>query len=218
MKRPERLHFITFLSVAVATWTAVLLTQGVGVGLEHLAPFGIVVGVLTGAYLAFDRWLWRMSYLQPWFVARPDLRGTWRVTLQPAQRSSESRQVTTPITCFMGIEQSLSTLKMHLMTSESESWLVADSIKPSAARSSFDIVGVYLNHPGIHLRGNRSEIHYGALALRTHGTGVRPSSMTGEYWTNRGTGGRLELADRIDDIHTRYEDASAAFSGSQDSS
>lgn len=207
-----RLHISVFLAFAAAAWGGVLLAQGVPLSLKHLAPFGTVVGVLAIFALTLEHFLWHQPSLHGWFVARPDLRGTWKVTLQSDWIDPNTNLPIAPIACFMGVEQTLSTLQMHLITPESESWFVTHSIRPSPSENGYQVVGVYTNKPNVHLRSGKSSMHLGAILLDTHGPSKsKPETLTAEYWTDRKTTGRMDLADRIDLVHTRYEDAVRAF-------
>jgi hypothetical protein len=205
-----RLHISTFLGIAAIAWWIVLWARETPVTWHHLAPFSSVVGVLALLAVAFEHILWLFRWLHGWFVKRPDLRGTWKVELRSDWRHPETGYPVPPITCFMGIKQTLSTLQMHLMTPESESWLIADSIVPSPNATGYRVVGVYNNKPQLPLRGDRSEMHQGAIALDTHGPEHRPEALTGEYWTDRKTSGEMELTDRVSKVYTRFVDAKMA--------
>ncbi len=207
----SRLHISVFLGLAAAVWGGALLVKGTPITLDHIAPFGTVVSFLVLLSLSFEHVLWRCSWLHGWFVQRPNLRGTWRVELQSDWRSAGSDEPTPMIECYMGVEQTLSKLQMHLMTPESNSTLIAKQIRPSPSGTGYQIVGVYTNKPQMHLRGDRSEIHYGTLLLDTHGPESRPNSLTGEYWTERKTTGRLTFTERVDEVFTRYIDADKKF-------
>ena len=116
------------------------------------------------------------------------------------------------IVCYMGVEQTLSELKMHLMTPESESWSISSHIMPSPSGNGYQVISVYTNEPDIHLRNKRiSEMHKGTLIINTHGSGVRPDTLTGKYWTDRKTMGAMEFNSRVDDIFTRFEGAKQYF-------
>ena len=208
----ERRHVIVFLGVAVLAWSLVLLAQGTQVGWEHLRPFGTVVGILVFLGWGFERVLWHLVWLHGWFVRRPDLRGTWRVELQSDCVDPATQGKVPTIVCYMRVVQSLSRLQMHLMTKESESWFIAESVTPSPNCIGYQIAGVYTNKPHTHLRGDRSEIHLGGLILNTHGRANRPETLMGEYWTDRKTKGRLTLSARMPKVLTRFEDAEASFS------
>jgi len=204
----SKLHISAFVVLAVLVWGAALLLQGTPVTLDHLAPFGTVVGFLGSAGAAFEHILWRRRWLHGWFVKRPDIRGTWRVKLQSSWTDSNTQTQTETIVCFMGVTQSYSALQMHLMTPESESWLIAERIRPSQKGDGYEVVGVYTNQPRIPLRESRSQIHFGAIVLDTHGgSQAYPDTLTGEYWTDRGTKGQMILTGRVPRVYTRYEDA-----------
>lgn len=209
----ERLHISIFLGLSVLVWGLVLFAQGTQFGWQHLRPFGIVVAFLVGLGVVFERRLWCWSRLHGWFVKRPDLRGTWRVELQSDWIDPETNVGVPLIVCYMGVSQTLSTLQMHLMTPESESWFIAESITPSLSKVGYRVAGVYTNEPKIHLRGNRSEIHRGGLLLETHGPANRPDTLTGEYWTDRKTKGEMTFIERRPGVFTRFEDAKRAFAG-----
>jgi hypothetical protein len=205
-----RLHISAFIGVAVAAWTAVLFAQGTPVSMRLLAPFSTVVGIMVLAGLAFEHWLWSLPLLHGWFVKRPNLRGTWRVVLRSSWKDAETGLPVPEITAFMGITQTLSHLNLHLMTAESESWLIASSIAPSQRAEGYQVAGVYTNQPTAHLRSTRSPMHYGALVLFTHGKSQSlPDRMTGEYWTDRSTTGELQLERASDRVFTNYADAVA---------
>ena len=208
----ERIHIIVFLGIAVLAWWVVLCAQGAQVGWEHLHPFGTVVGILGVLGWSLEKVLWHQPWLHGWFVRRPDLRGTWRVELQSDWVDPATAERVPLIVCYMGVAQSLSGLQMHLMTKESESWLVAEEINSSPSGIGYRIAGVYTNKPRTHFRGARSEVHFGGLILETHGPVNRPETLAGEYWTDRKTKGHMMLEVRIPKLFTRFEDAERAFS------
>ena len=116
------------------------------------------------------------------------------------------------IVCYMGVEQTLSELKMHLMTPESESSSTASHISLSPSGNGYQVICVYNNKPDIHLRNKRtSEIHNGTLIIDTHGSGVRPDTLTGQYWTDRKTMGTMDFKRRVKKVFTRFEDAKQHF-------
>lgn len=209
----ERLHISVFLGFAALVWWLALVAQGTQVSSAYLRPFGTVVSFLVVLGTAFEFLLWRWSWLHGWFVKRPDLRGTWRVELQSDWIDPATNAGVPSIICYVGVVQTLSTLQMHLMTPESESWLIAERITPSRSKVGYRVAGVYTNEPRMHLRGKRSEIHLGGLLLETHGPANRPNSLTGEYWSDRKTKGQMTFTERLPDVFTRFEDAKRAFAG-----
>ena len=131
----ELLQINVFLAMAVLLWWLVFLAQGTVVGWDHLRPFCTVVGFLVVVGIAFELQLWRHPWLHGWFVKRPDLRGTWRVELQSDWIDPATNVGVPLIICYMGVSQTLSTLQMHLMTPESESWFIAGKHHPIAKQS-----------------------------------------------------------------------------------
>lgn len=215
----ERLHVTAFLGISVLVWFGVLLVQGTPVTWAHGRPFTAVVSILMVLGVLLENVLWRSPWLHGWFVKRPDLRGTWRVEIQSSYLRPETDERPPTIACYMGVEQTLSRLQMHLMTPESESWFIADHIRPSPNGNGYQVIGVYTNEPDIHLRGERvSEIHQGAIIVETHGEGVRPDTLTAKYWTDRKTAGTMNFTGRIDQVFTRFRDSDAAFAQQEESS
>jgi hypothetical protein len=176
-------------------------------------PFSSVVGVLVIISLLVEHILWRKKWLQKWFVSMPDLIGTWDVVIKSDWINPETGEITPPIHCFMGVKQTLSTIQMHLMTLESESWFSAYSIKESKSGHGYQITAVYTNKPDVHLRNDRSSMHLGALVMDTHGENeLLPQSIIGEYWTDRKTTGLIKLTNKDKKVFTSFSDAKEHFS------
>lgn len=203
----SRLQITAALAVATAAWGGMLWLQGTPLSWKHLAPFTTVVGVLVGVSLAMEFVLWRWRIFQGWLFDRPNLRGTWKVTMQSEWINPETGVKEPPITAYAAIVQTLSKLQIQLMTPESESCLLAHAIEPTPCGNRFNVSVVYANTPGVELRGVRSERHVGAAIISTHGTKYKPESMTAEYWTDRKTVGRMAFEGRVPTVYSRYEDA-----------
>ena len=199
----DRTNVSIILAVAAVAWGTTLFFQGVPVGWNYLAPFGTTVGVVAGFGTWMEKQLWRLWPLRL-LVKRPDLRGTWRVELRPM--GQEGRV----IVCYMAVKQTNSKLQMHLMTEESESWFIAESVCPSPREDGYRVAGVYENTPKLrHRSDGTSPMHMGSIVLHTHGPEHRPDSLTGEYWTDRQTAGEAVLSGRVDKVYSRFEDVPA---------
>lgn len=196
--------------LVVVLWALYLvLFNGVVLDWSHAKPFSLVVTSLVVIGFWFEHQLWRKRPFKR-FVNLPDLRGTWQAELQSDFiRPGESEPVP-PIRCYFPIAQSYSNLSLGLLTPESSSTLIAHNIRPSEIGDGHQIVGVYRNEPKVEVR-EQSAIHRGALILNTHGPKENPTSLTGEYWTDRGNRGSLKLERRVDEIYSRFQDAEAAF-------
>lgn len=202
-----RLQITAALAVATVAWGLVLWLQGTPLSWDHLAPFTTVVGVLVIVALTMEHLFWRLRIFQGWLFDRPDLRGTWKVTIQSEWVNPETGERTPPITAYAGIVQTLSKLQIQLMTLESESCLLAHAIEPTPCGNRFNVSVVYTNTPGVELRGVRSERHVGAATISTHGAKYKPDSLTAEYWTDRKTVGRMTFEGRVDNVYSRFEEA-----------
>ena len=208
----ERFHIMIFLAIAALVWLVVLFLQNTPVTWAHAAPFTMVVTVLGLLAFVFDCYLWRTQFLHGWFFKRPDLRGTWRIELQSSYIDPTTKQSVPIIVCYMGVEQTLSELKMHLMTPESESWSIASHIMPSPSGNGYQTICVYTNDPNIHLRDKgTSHTHKGTIIVNTHGSGVRPDTLTAQYWTDRKTMGTMDFKQRVSRVFTRFGDADQHF-------
>lgn len=203
-----RLQITAALALATTAWGLVLWAQGADFGWQHLAPFTTVVGVLVVVGIAMEHLLWRVRLFQGWLFNRPNLRGTWKVTINSEWINPETGQKFAPILAYAGIEQTLTKLQIHLMTPESESCLLAHSIDSAPCGSRFHVAVVYANTPDVSLRGVRSERHIGAALINTHGTKkFMPDSLTAEYWTDRKSVGSMTFDGRVPTLYSRYDDA-----------
>ena len=203
-----RTHITTLLVLTVIVWGATLVALGIPISWQYFVPFTLTVSALTVACIAFDRWLWRWHLFQGWLVNRPDIEGTWKVRLVSNWIDPVTHQQIAPIDAVMVLRQTFSTLSARLFTKESGSVLVANNLVRQHD-GVFQIFGVYQNTPDITLRGQRSEIHYGALFLEIRGD--PPTELVGHYWTDRNTRGRLELSARIPELLTSYAAAVQQF-------
>jgi hypothetical protein len=205
---PSRLHLTPIVLIVGGVWLGLLVLDGVAVEIGWLRHLTTVVPVLLVLLGLFDKWLWKMPWLNPWFATRPVLCGTWKVTIENNWKDQKGKKKAIPIVAYMSVRQTYFSLSMRLMTAESASQLIADSI----ARSQdglFQVAGVYINTPSIALRGKSSEIHYGSFLLNVQGQ--PPTSLEGHYWTDRETRGRMTLTDRVDRVLSSFDEANKAF-------
>jgi len=200
-------HLSTLIAAAVALWAAFLFFGGIAASPKLLGPFSSVTGALGLLLLAFDRWLWRIPLLHPWFVDVPDIRGIWRAEIRSNWIIPDTGRQISPIAGFMVIRQTYSTLSMRLITKESSSKLLAARILCDAD-GLYTVTGIYSNEPKHSLR-ERSPIHYGSLVLRVSGDPV--TILDGHYWTDRKTQGELILSDHKIKYADDFVSATIAF-------
>ena len=209
----SRIGISVAVGITAILWGAYLaIFEGRLPCLSDLAPFSFVVTGLLVIGAWFEYHLWHVGFI-PKLAKRPDIRGTWEGDLISSYVDPKTGERIPSIRCVLAVTQRFSYLQLRQMTDESESWLIADDIKASGKGDGYQVVGVYTSKPGADVR-ERSQIHYGALLLDTHGPSERPASITGEYWTDRKTSGMLRFTRRIAKVHSRYDEAVAEFSRS----
>lgn len=149
----------------------------------------LIAAGLLGVW-AWNRRLWRLRQLHPWLVRRPDVEGTWEGFLHSSWTAPETGEGMPPIDAFMVIRQTFWGLRASLLTKESRSRAVVAGL-------AFDEEGcllwlLYRNEPALFLQ-HRSRIHHGCVLLRLEPAAASGPSLTGHYWTDRGTSGQLKL-------------------------
>ena len=206
---PTRLHLMSFVGLTVIPWMVVLWIQGKpALNVEFLKPFSIVVSIVGSVATIFNKWAWSWAIFRGWYVNRPDIRGTWKVDLQSNWKNPKTGEGIPPITAYMAVRQTLTSLSLKLMTPESKSRLIAHSIDRETD-GIYRIAAIYRNEPKLELQGDRSEIHHGSMVLEVYG--VPPTSMDGNYWTDRNTRGTLKLTERKKKVFDTFEEANSAF-------
>lgn len=209
----SRTSISTIVVIVVALWALYLyFVEGIPLNWQYARPYSVVLAGLIGLGFWFEKQLWRLPPICR-LVKLPDIRGTWEAELHSSYKRPGETDPIPPIRCFLPIEQSYSTLRLGLLTPESSSALIAHNILPAEIGDGYQIVGVYRDEPKVAFR-ERSEIHRGALILRTHGSAIKPNMLTGEYWTDRNTSGSIKLMRKVNKIFTDFDEAAAAFSES----
>ena len=176
--------------LAALAWTVILYFNHEAIQSKLLAPLSTVITVVIWGAMAFDFWLWKLPFLHGWFVKRPSIGGTWRVEIRSTWTDPTTGLTIQPIEGYMVVRQTFSTLSLRLLTEESSSELVGTEIVCSSD-GLYCVSGVYRNEPRFLVRG-RSPIHYGAVWLKVIEDSEK--KMLGHYWTDRETGGEMELS------------------------
>lgn len=181
-----RAQVTALLILAAITWGAWLLFAGVDIGLTHLAPFSLTVGVLVAAVSLFNLHLWHWPAIRSVLSDRPLLRGTWQLEIE-SNFVDETTGYPKRVEAYYLIRQTYAQLSIRLVTRETTSkTLCAQLVKSSDGE--WTLQGTFLDTPDVPLR-ERSRIHYGAFWLRLTGDPV--SSFHGQYWTDRDTKGTV---------------------------
>ena len=205
-------HFAAIVAITAATWATVTYFSGLPSTWERaLKPFLTAITTSGLAYWIFEKYAWRWPLFRGWFVERPDLRGVWEVSIV-SNWTNEAGERVAPITAYMMIRQTFSSLTFRQFSRESSSVSIAHAMKLLEG-DLFEMIVTYRNIPQIELQATRSRIHHGAFLIS--GQGYFPTELTGHYWTDRQTSGSLKLSNRrIGEINS-YDEGSALFEKSQ---
>ncbi len=195
----------TIVGLASALWLAlsfVGITTGGGLA-TVLALSDTIPLILLGLSL-FERWFWRWSPLHPHVVPTPVVRGTWRGDLETFWVDPKTKKTPPTKTVYLAIEQTMTTIRVRLLTDESASDPIVASVArmPNGYRA---ISYTYENTPSLELR-RKSPPHRGGALLEI--VGQPPTGIAGEYWTDRDSKGRLTFRERAAEVAQTYDQAS----------
>lgn len=190
------------ISIAVLVWAAMLTVQGVNLDASYLRPYSLVVGVVGVLLIAYERWFWRWPGIRR-VVRRPNMQGTWRGTLQSTWIDPSTGMVVKPVTVFLAVTQTYSTVTPRMLTPESSSESVASSLELPKNGTPAVVWTTYVNTPGLLIQG-RSRPHHGAMKLEVHGA---PRTLKGTYWTDRKTSGEIVFDRHTRHVHTDFTSA-----------
>jgi len=183
-----------------------LVAEGVSLPNGFFRPATTVLGAVVLLIGAFDKWLWRLRIVHPWFVAAPNLQGTWKGEVLSTWADPTTGKPLPPIESYLAIRQSFSTIRVRLITRDSTSDLLVGNLT-RLQEGGFSIVGTFLNVPRILVR-NTSPIHRGSLVLNVRNN-TRPV-LEGDYWTDRLTCGELHFTARSFKLFENFEQATKA--------
>lgn len=166
-----------------------LSSFGAPVSWQWARYVGGAITVVGLALSAFDLWLWRLGFLQGWFVKRPHLWGVWNVTIATNWIDEETGQQLKPVKATFTIRQTYFSIHVKMKSAESIGELLCANVL-TAADGEYQLIGTYRNEPNATLR-DRSSIYYGTFRLNIQGRANSPTSMNGAYWTDRITKGEI---------------------------
>ena len=181
-------------------------------GWAHALSMAILA--LLFVTLLFEYVLWHQPLFHGWLIRRPDLRGTWRVELQPGLVNHETKERVPVIVCYVGVKQTLSKLQMDLIAPDFKSQLSFHSVFDSTEKSGYQLIGVYSNelYQNLSYRRNK-ETHQSTILIQTHGSAQRPATMSGKYWTEHKTTDLMQFSSRVNKLFTGFEEAEREFLG-----
>jgi hypothetical protein len=161
---------------------------------DVIKPLGAAGATAALFVLALEHYLWRAPLVGGLITNRPDMRGTWRGTLQSDWTDPESGEAQpADDDVYLVVHQTYWSVTARLLTAESRSEPLVGIIEDVAGRAR--LLAIYRNEPRSALR-EHSPIHHGAVILDC--SGRPPLRLTGAYWTDRRTGGELCFDEHVE--------------------
>ena len=205
MNRAPVISIIIFTAVV---WLGAAVYWGVPNNLvDATKPFGTAISASTGLMLAYKYLLWRLPGFRSWFRAAPNIAGAWRITLITDWKDPVTGKAPPPISGYVQIDQTASTLSIRMFTDKSRSNTVSWAFVSD--HSVFTLSIVYDNKPRIQDREQVSRAHQGAAVFEMRGS--YPDRLDGEYWTERKTIGQLNFHERKKIEINSYDEAKKKF-------
>jgi hypothetical protein len=199
----DRLSVSVLLIIATVVWGASLWILGIELSWDHAKPYSLTLVALTSSLWLFDKHLWK-TWPVNLFYKRPNLAGTWQVSLQSSYVDPKTSERASEIKGYAAVRQTFSSISLRLMTEQADSFLITGNFEIQNDGVAY-LYGVYQSDPNIHLRSSVSEIHYGSFKYRVLGS--PPSELNGHYWTDRNTSGSIRLFDRRVEIFDSFSHA-----------
>jgi hypothetical protein len=190
---------------AGAAYAVALYVSGVHIQAGAKQALSYLPTILTFLVALWDIWLWRLPVLQR-LAKRPWIAGIWSATLTPTAASVIPEGGNRgPIEAYVIIQQTFWSIGVRQYTSESRSDSRATMWSETTGGSDRTLTYTYANRPRLELE-NRSRPHLGTAAVDV--VGLRPSTITGDYFTDRYTKGDMTL--HLVDRTTGYADFASA--------
>lgn len=212
MARPGTAIRIT-ATTASAAYAVALYVSGIHIQAGAKQALSYLPTAITFLVTLWDLWIWRLPVLQR-LAKRPWIAGTWSATLTPTAASHiPAGGNRGPIKAYVIITQTFWSIGIRQYTAESRSDSIAAVWSQLADHPDSTLTYNYANRPRQEFE-TRSHPHLGTAALDV--VGLRPSSITGDYFTDRYTKGdmTLRLVDRTRG-HTNYASAREHCQASQ---
>ena len=185
----DRVQVSALIAVPLACVAASLWIAGEPLSMTWFTSYGLAASVTVFCLSAFNLWLWKLPFLQGWFVNRPRLAGNWKFTIRSDWIDPETGESADPVEAEVKITQTYTRLHLHLETEESKGDFLGEKIIRKDD-GTYQVSAVYRNEPKISIQ-DRSRTHLGALVLNVIGIPKKPTALDGHYWTDRNSKGEI---------------------------
>ena len=180
---------LTAVSALVWLFFAAVENTDLSKPMDFLGLLPWVVTVDTAVVSVFAKWGWRWGLWQNWLVELPNLNGTWIGEIRSDYEDGGERIA--PVPAMLTIRQTLFATSCVMQTEEMRSDSYAEGFRIDDERQLRQIAYAYASTPRPPVL-DRSAPHNGSALLDIV---VSPEKrLRGRYWTERGTGGEMDLA------------------------
>jgi|ERR1039458_7872875 hypothetical protein len=185
-------------TIVSVIYAGVLYLSGIKLKTDVSHGLAYLPSILTLLVVGYDQWAWHWPLIRH-LHKRPYLHGLWSVAVEPDPESHIPEGGNWhPQGCLV-IEQTFWAISITQFTNESTSYSKATTWQSHEGSKKQALSFVYDNKPKrAHI--DRSRQHLGACLLEI-ANGI-PTSMSGEYFTQRFTAGSVSL--RFVDRTTNY--------------
>lgn len=200
---------ILLRAIAVIISAVFVIGSWITTGSPDTSPlsfFSVAVLICSVLLVVWDQWLWRLWPFQLIPRVPRDIGGTWESSLESLWVDPSTGKSPDAKTVYLVIRQTSSRATITLISNESVS-------KSSLARivkedGSWMLHYIYTNEPQVELRVG-SPIHHGSGVISIVGNPVK--RLSGSYWTDRDSKGKLTLSKRSTKHAEDFEDGASLF-------
>ncbi len=220
----ERINKYLYVIIAIAVVFIAIGTQRTGASVnwpavgQMLLQCGSAAGIVSAVIWAFDRWLWTWPILNCIFL-QPRLYGTWHARL----RFFDDGKLQSEAQGYLVVRQTYLYCSMRLLTETSQSRLrIGELVDHPDGTYSFGCIYQATPHAQVRWTNRTSfQIHRGAMLLSVQTaagnwwsrlrTGLVADRLVGEFWTDCGDLGTIDITDCRPIQVESYESAHAVF-------
>ncbi len=144
----NRWHLLTVVVLAGLCYIGVSYLKAQPVNWELVFFASLVASFLGSLILLFDRWLWRLPFLHPWFVSFPDLNGSWKNQTDVASFLSNLPKTKR----YLGqviIDQRFFSILMSAQWDDGATTKFLERVPISAKGSLYSFAAVFTNYPRV---------------------------------------------------------------------
>jgi len=179
---------------------------------SFLRFYSVAVLVVTIALAIWDKWLWRSRLAQKLSSVSRDVSGTWEARLESLWIDPATQERPPIKTVYLVIRQTSTGASVTLISDESKSR--SSNARVIQEDGSWLIHYIYTNEPDVSVL-KQSPIHHGSGVLAI--TGNPAKRVSGTYWTDRDSKGKLTTQRRSKRLGEDLRDCAELFGSDEGS-